>query len=128
MTKTKKGIHTFVNSIIKTNPMKTKILLLLLLFVGISAVTFAQSQSTTPADKKEAPAQASSVDQPAAKADCKWVDANNDGICDTCGKKDCGSKGSATMSKGCDPASCNYHKEGTKPSSCCPSKSGKKKK
>lgn len=108
--------------------MKSKILILLLLFMGIGVVTFAQSQTTAPADKKEAPSQVSTADQPAAKADCKWVDADKDGICDTCGKKDCGSKSSATMTKGCDPAACNYHKEGASSSGCCPSKSGKKKK
>jgi hypothetical protein len=82
--------------------MKTKFFFLLVLFLGFGALTFAQAQSTAPAEKKDAATQVATPDNAktgectghatmGAKADCKWVDANGDGKCDSCGKteKEC---------------------------------------
>ena len=82
--------------------MKTKFFLLFVLFLGISAITFAQTETKAPAAKADAPAVVATPDHAktgectghattGAKADCKWVDANGDGKCDSCGKteKEC---------------------------------------
>ena len=118
--------------------MKAKFLFLIVLFLGISALTFAQSQSAAPVQSKDAPAVVASPDQAktgecaghqttATKADCKWVDANSDGICDICGSKDkdCKSKPAAAPKSGC-AASCQYHKECGKSMGSSPAKDGKK--
>jgi hypothetical protein len=112
--------------------MKSKILILVVLFLAIGIATFAQSVTTEV--KKETTTQTTTVDQSktggcaghqtmGAKADCKWVDANNDGICDTCGKKDCKDKCAtpASTEKKC-PSTC----PGAKSSGCTPAKDGKK--
>jgi hypothetical protein len=76
--------------------MKAKFFFIMVLFLGISALTYAQT-ATTPTDKKDANTQVVSPDKAKtgectghmttdAKAECKWVDANGDGKCDTCGK------------------------------------------
>jgi hypothetical protein len=108
--------------------MKTKLFLLFVLFLGISAFTYAQTQTAAPAEKKDAPTVVTTPDQ--AKTgectghqtmgakECKWVDANGDGKCDTCGKteKECKETckhdaGAAEPKKeGCSP-SCPMHKE-----------------
>jgi len=115
--------------------MKLKFFILIVLFLGIGAISFAQAQSASPSEKKDAPAQVVAPDQgktgectghqAGAKAECKWVDANNDGICDTCKKteKEC--------KEACKPAEqksgCAMQKEcGKSGASCCPSKDGKK--
>jgi hypothetical protein len=116
--------------------MKTKFFFLMVLFLGISALTFSQAQATAPADNKDvntqvvAPAPAKTAEcaghqTTGMKAECKWVDANNDGICDTCKKteKEC--------KEACKPAEsktgCAMQKEcGKSGASCCPSKDGKK--
>jgi len=115
--------------------MKSRFLFLFVLFMGFSAYTFAQAAAEAAPVKQDAPKQEMSMDkaksaecahgQTAAKSDCKWVDANNDGICDTCGKKECGDKKAAKSMSGCDPAACPS-KSGTMPSGCCSSKGGKK--
>ena len=120
--------------------MKIKFFILMVLFLGIGAISYAQSQASAPEEKKDSPAQVVNPEQgktgectghmtSGAKADCKWVDANNDGICDTCKKtaKECQEKCAtpATTGSKCNPAACGS-KEGTKSSSCCPSKGGKK--
>jgi hypothetical protein len=115
--------------------MKAKFFFIMVLFLGISALTYAQTQ-TTPTEKKDANTQVVSPDKAktgectghmttGAKAECKWVDANGDGKCDTCGKteKEC--------KEACKPAEeksgCPMQKEcGKSGASCCPSKDGKK--
>jgi hypothetical protein len=117
--------------------MKTKFFLLIVLFLGISALTYAQTEAAAPADKKEAPAAVTATDNAktgecpghatmAAKADCKWVDANGDGKCDTCNKteKECLEACKPAEQKSGD-AACPVQKECGKSSSCC-SKGGKK--
>jgi len=120
--------------------MKFKFFFLMVLFLGFGAVSFAQSTVTS--DKKDSTTPTVTTDQQktgecthqttvSSNADCKWVDANNDGKCDSCGKtaEECKTacKPAAAPSKGCDPAACPGHsKEATKSSSCCPSKDGKK--
>jgi hypothetical protein len=118
--------------------MKSKFFLLFVLFLAIGLASFAQTAATSSDVKKDTPAQ-TTVDQTKSgacaghetmsKAECKWVDANNDGICDTCKKtaKECQEKCAtpATTGSKCNPAACGS-KEGTKSSSCCPSKGGKK--
>jgi hypothetical protein len=111
--------------------MKTKFFFLLLLFVGFGLATFAQSQADAPAEKKDAPsAQIVAPDHAkahAAKADCKFVDTNGDGKCDSCGmtEAECKAKCAPAESKkqGCS-SSCPMHK------SCgeatAPPKDGKK--
>lgn len=64
--------------------MKMKSFILIVLFLGIGMMSYAQSQSEAPAAKKDAPAIEHSK-ATGAKAECKWVDANNDGKCDACG-------------------------------------------
>ncbi|MCK9400230.1 MAG: hypothetical protein M0Q51_09615 [Bacteroidales bacterium] len=118
--------------------MKLKFFILFVLFLGIGAISYAQSQTSAPAEKKDAPAQVVNPDQgksgecpghqtTVVKSDCKWVDANNDGICDTCNKtkKDCMDNCKTGSEKKCDPAKCCPN-GGAKPAGCCPSKDGKK--
>jgi hypothetical protein len=106
--------------------MKTKFFFLVILFLAIGAMSYAQTEAAAPTDKKDAPSQVATPDQGktmdcpghqtgAAKADCKFVDANKDGKCDTCGKteKECKEKcssASAPKKEGCG-ASCPMHKE-----------------
>jgi hypothetical protein len=106
--------------------MKTKFFILVILFLGIGAFSFAQTEAAAPSDKKDAPAQVATPEQAktmecaghqagTAKADCKWVDADKDGKCDTCGKteKECKEKcaaASAPKKEGCG-AACPMHKE-----------------
>jgi hypothetical protein len=109
--------------------MKTKLFFLIVLFLGISALTYAQTATTAPAEKKDAPAAVSTPDQAktgectghqtmGATTECKFVDANSDGKCDKCGKTEkeckesCKSAPAATETKkeGCSP-SCPMHKE-----------------
>lgn len=82
--------------------MKTKILFLMILFLGIGAFTYSQTQTAAPVEKKDAPAVVATPDHAktgecaghattGAKTDCKWVDADKDGKCDKCGhtEKEC---------------------------------------
>ena len=122
--------------------MKTKFFLLLVIFLGISALTFAQSEATV-TEKKDANTQVVAPDHAktgecaghatmGAKADCKWVDANNDGVCDTCKKteKECkeacksGTAGPAAKT-GC-ASTCPHAKDCGKSTGSSPSKDGKK--
>ena len=119
--------------------MKMKFFFLLVLFLGFGVASFAQTQATT--EKKEAPkASVVNTDQGTksgecsghqsmgAKGDCKWVDANNDGKCDSCGmtqaecKEKCGTTTEPKKS-GCS-SSCPMSKSCGEASS--PSKDGKK--
>lgn len=121
--------------------MKTKFFLLIVLFLGISALTFAQTQTAAPAEKKDAPAAVSTTDQAktgecaghsttGAKADCKWVDANADGKCDGCGhtEKECKeickheTKAPAPAPKSGCAASCAHAKECGKSAGSTPPK------
>jgi hypothetical protein len=129
---------TFALQIKKNQPMKIKFFILMILFLGIGAASYAQSQSSTTAEKKDAPsAQIVAPEQSktgectghtgTAKAECKWVDANGDGKCDTCGmteaecKEKCGT--AAPKKEGCG-ASCPMHKSCGEGST--PPKDGKK--
>jgi hypothetical protein len=115
--------------------MKFKFFYLTIIFLGISSYTFAQAAVDAAPIKQDAPKQevkqekGKTADCPAYQAvdktDCKWVDANNDGRCDTCGKKNCGKKVTASTSEKCPPAACSS-KSATKARSCCSSKGGKK--
>jgi len=121
--------------------MKIKFFILMVLFLGIGAITYAQSQASNPAEKKDSPAQVVNPEQgktgdcaghmtSGAKAECKWVDANHDGICDTCGKteKECKEKcapASEQKKEGC-AASCPMHKECGESHGTKTSKDGKK--
>lgn len=124
--------------------MKAKFYFLIVLFLGISALTYAQTQTSAPAEKKDAPSVVATPDQAKtgecaghatmAKADCKWVDANGDGKCDTCGKTEkeckesCKHEAAATEPKkegGCS-SSCPMHKECGKSTGSTPSKEGQK--
>jgi hypothetical protein len=117
--------------------MKMKFFILMILFLGIGAASYAQSQATT-TEKKDAPkAQVTTTTdqgsktgectghQAGTKADCKWVDANNDGKCDSCGKTEAECKekcAPAPQKSGCS-ASCPMSKSCGETS---PSKDGKK--
>jgi hypothetical protein len=116
--------------------MKTKFFLLIALFLGISALTYAQTETAAPAEKKDAPA-AITTDQAktgecaghqmtGVKADCKWVDANGDGKCDTCNKteKECkeACKPAETTTKAGCAASCAHAKECGKSTGSTPPK------
>jgi hypothetical protein len=106
--------------------MKTKFFFLVILFLAIGAMSYAQTEAAAPSDKRDAPAQVATPEQGktmdcpghqagTAKADCKWVDADKDGKCDTCGKteKECKEKctsASAPKKEGCG-AACPMHKE-----------------
>ena len=121
--------------------MKTKFLLFFVLFLGISALTFAQTESKAPASKTDAPAVVATPDQAktgectghatmGAKAECKWVDANGDGKCDSCGKTEkeckeaCAPKATTTKS-GC-AATCPHAKDCGKSTGTASSKEGQK--
>jgi hypothetical protein len=134
-----KYFPTFTPQTKKNQPMKIKFFILMVLFLGIGAFTYAQT-TAAPAEKKDAPAQVTSPEkgktgectghQAGAKSECKWVDANNDGKCDTCGKteKECKEKcapASEPKKEGC-AASCPMHKECGESSGTKPSKDGKK--
>jgi hypothetical protein len=123
--------------------MKTKFFLLIALFIGISALTYAQTQTSAPAEKKDAPTVVTTPDNAktgecpghatmGAKADCKWVDANGDGKCDTCGKTEKECKESCKHDAAAEPkkegcsSSCPMHKECGKTTSTTPSKEGQK--
>jgi Skp family chaperone for outer membrane proteins len=116
--------------------MKIKFFFLLVLFLGIGALTFAQAQTAAPAETKDVNTQVVAPDHAKtgectghgtmeAKADCKWVDANNDGVCDTCKKTE---KECKEACKSAEPKTgCAMQKEcGKSGASCCPSKDGKK--
>jgi hypothetical protein len=124
--------------IYKNQPMKTKFFLLIVLFLGITALTYAQTETAAPAEKKDAPAaittdQAKTGECPGhatmeAKDECKWVDANGDGKCDTCSKTEkeckeaCKHDAKAEPKKeGCG-SSCPMHKECGKSTGTTPSK------
>jgi hypothetical protein len=125
--------------IFKNQLMKIKFFIFMVLFLGIGAISYAQSEAAAPADKKDVPAQAVSPEPAktaecpghqatAVKADCKWVDANNDGNCDICGKKqsECKEKcATAPKKEGCG-SSCPMHKECGQSSGTAPAKDGKK--
>jgi len=120
--------------------MKIKLFILLVLFLGIGAASYAQTATTAPADKKDAPAQVATPDhaksgectghQAGAKAECKWVDANGDGKCDTCNKTEkeckeaCAPAGDAK--KGGCSSSCPMHKSCGEAKGASPDKDGKK--
>jgi len=119
--------------------MKTKFFILVILFLGIGAISYAQTESAAPAVKQETPAQVVAPEQGKTtecqghqttemKAGCKWVDANNDGKCDTCGKteKECKETCKTGEQKSGTAAGCPMQKECGKTYSCCPSKGGKK--
>ncbi len=117
--------------------MKIKLFILIILFLGIGAVCLAQSQPASASEKKETPkAQVVTTEKsvPAAatvdhtKGQCKWVDANGDGKCDTCGKteKECKENCTPAPKKsGCSSA-CPMHKECGEAPGTTPSKDGKK--
>ena len=72
--------------------MKTKFFLLTILFLGISAFIYAQSEVNAPGTNKDSKSTVCTGHSGmSAKVDCKWVDADNDGKCDKCGKteKEC---------------------------------------
>jgi hypothetical protein len=117
--------------------MKTKFFLLIVLFLGISAITFAQTQTASPAEKKDVATAVTTTDQAksgecvghaatGAKADCKWVDANGDGKCDGCGhtekecKEACKTETKAPAAKSGCAASCAHAKECGKSASTPP--------
>jgi hypothetical protein len=123
--------------------MKTKFFLLIALFLGMSAYTFAQSQTAAPTEKKDAPAVVTTPDQAktgecaghatmGAKAECKWVDANGDGKCDTCNKTEkeckeaCKHEPAATTPKSGCAATCPHAKDCGKSTGTAPSKDGQK--
>ena len=121
--------------------MKTKFFLVIVLFLGISALTYAQTETAAPADKKDAPAAVTTPDNAktgectghatmGAKAECKWVDANGDGKCDSCGKTEkeckeaCAPKAATTKSN-C-ASTCPHAKDCGKSTGSAPAKDGKK--
>ncbi len=121
--------------------MKTKFFLLIVLFLGISALTYAQTQSSAPATSKEAPAVTATPDHAktgectghattGAKAECKWVDADGDGKCDTCKKTEkeckeaCAPKAAAAKSS-C-ASTCPHAKDCGKSAGSAPAKDGMK--
>jgi hypothetical protein len=132
-----KTITIFALQTKNDQPMKMKLFFFLVLFLGFGAASFAQAQAAT--DKQEAPkAQVVSTEKSSktgecsghtmgAKADCKWVDANNDGKCDSCGmtQAECKEKcaPAETKKSGCS-SSCPMSKSCGEASS--PSKDGKK--
>lgn len=102
--------------------MKIKFFILMVLFLGIGAISYAQTQTVAPAETKDAPAVVTTPDHAKTgecsghqttgmKADCKWVDVDGDGKCDTCKKteKEC--------KEACKPAA-NAPKQGC--ASTCP--------
>lgn len=119
--------------------MKTKFFFLVIFFLAIGAISYAQTKAAAPTDKKDAPAQVATPDQTktmdcpghqtmAAKADCKFEDANKDGKCDKCGKteQECQAKGTpAPKKEGCGTA-CPMHKECGKTTGTTPTTDPKK--
>ncbi len=116
--------------------MSKRFFILILMLFAFSTLVCAQSQSVSTDSKKNTPAPTVQQDKAktgectghmeAHKAECKFVDANNDGLCDTCGKKDCkeaSKSGTATPSK---TEGCPYQKECGKSPSCTTGKDGKK--
>ncbi|MDX9883776.1 MAG: hypothetical protein RBS73_17075 [Prolixibacteraceae bacterium] len=107
--------------------MKAKFFFFFILFLGFSAITFAQATTADPVEKKDAPAVVTTPDHAktgectghttTAKADCKWVDANGDGKCDSCGKTEkeckeaCAPKAAATTPKSGCASTCPHAKE-----------------
>lgn len=108
--------------------MKIKFFILLVLFLGIGVASFAQTATSAPADKKDGSTQVTTTP---AKSDCKWVDANGDGKCDTCGKTEkeckaaCGDAKGEPKKEGCS-SSCPMYKECTGKEGSAPPKDGKK--
>lgn len=119
--------------------MKTKFFLLFVLFLGISAITFAQTETKAPAAKADAPAVVATPDHAktgectghattGTKADCKWVDADGNGKCDTCGhtekecKEACKHEEKAPAAKSGCAASCAHAKECGKSTGTTPPK------
>jgi hypothetical protein len=119
--------------------MKTKFFFLLVLFLGINALTFAQTQSAASTEKKDAPTVVTTTDQAktgecvghsttGAKADCKWVDANSDGKCDKCGhtekecKEACKTSPAATAPKKSCASTCPHAKDCGKSTGSTPPK------
>jgi hypothetical protein len=89
--------------------MKVKFLFLFILLVGFSALTYAQSESATPSEKKDVSGAIVKPDQSktgdckghqvkGANESCVWVDANMDGKCDKCGRteKECNEASKST--------------------------------
>jgi len=113
--------------------MKTKFFFLVVLFMGISALMYAQTQAVAPSEKKKTKSgECTGHGSMGAKADCKWVDVNGDGKCDSCDKteKECKeacktAHAKTATKKGC-AASCAHAKECGKSSGAAPSKDGKK--
>jgi hypothetical protein len=115
--------------------MKSKFFSLFVLFMLIGAYSFAQMATDGSNTQKDAPKKEVTIDNSkgsvsasgnaAVKADCKWVDSNNDGLCDVCGEKDCGKKEAKAATHVDNPSGCPV-KSSCKPSGCCPSKDGKK--
>ena len=114
--------------------MKSKFFLLVILFMGISAFMYAQTEASAPVEKKEVKSmECSGHGAMGAKADCKWVDSNGDGKCDTCGKTEkeckeaCKSTPATTSAKqGCG-ATCPHAKDCGKSTGTAPVKEGEKK-
>ena len=118
--------------------MKTKFFFFFILFLGMCAFTYAQTETAAPVEKKDAPAVTTATPDAAkmgecaghatmeSKADCKWVDADGDGKCDTCKKTEkeckeaCAPKAAAPKS-GC-AASCAHAKECGKSTGTTPPK------
>jgi hypothetical protein len=116
--------------------MKTKFFILVVLFLGIGAFTYAQTQAVAPSEKQDAPAQVSPDKAKTGectghqtmegKKECKWVDANGDGKCDSCGKTEkeckeaCAPKAAATKS-GC-ASTCPHAKDCGKSAGAAPPK------
>jgi hypothetical protein len=116
--------------------MKTKIFILTILFMGISAFMYAQTESSAPDAKKDAKSgECTGHANMGVKADCKWVDADTDGKCDKCGKteKECkeacapAKQAPATTStkKNC-ATTCPHSKDCGKTTGTAPSKEGNK--
>ena len=113
--------------------MKTKFFFLVVLFMGISAFMYAQTQAEAPTVKKDGKTvECTGHAGMGAKADCKWVDADGDGKCDSCHKTEkeckeaCKTVPASTEAKAGCAASCAHAKECGKSSGAAPSKDGKK--
>jgi hypothetical protein len=112
--------------------MKTKFFFLVVLFMGISAFMYAQSQATAPAETKDVKStECSGHAAMGAKADCKWVDADGDGKCDTCKKTEKECKEScapkATTAKSGCASTCPHAKDcGKSTGTTAPVKEGEK--
>ena len=120
--------------------MKTKFFFFFILFLGMCAFSYAQTETAAPVEKKDAPAVAADSPDHAkmgecaghatmdSKADCKWVDADGDGKCDTCGKTDkeckeaCKHETATPAKKSGCAASCAHAKECGKSTGSAPPK------